>query len=176
MSELRKANTDLPYFITFTVAGWIDIFTRQRYCDIIVQSLQYCIRFKNLEVYGFVIMPSHVHLIARSTSNKMASTIRDLKSFTAKEILKSIEQEGGESRKEWLLHMFEYFARFKQQNARHMFWDKTNHPVELSSPELFDQTMDYIHNNPVEAGYVLQPEMWTYSSACTFCPLKVSDF
>jgi hypothetical protein len=42
MSELRKANTDYSYFLTLTVAGWIDIFTHQRYSDKIIESLKYC--------------------------------------------------------------------------------------------------------------------------------------
>jgi putative transposase len=66
MSELRKANTDYCYFITFTVVGWIDVFTRSRYSDVILESLAYCQENKGLEVFEFVIMPSHVHLIVRS--------------------------------------------------------------------------------------------------------------
>jgi len=46
MSELRKANTDLAYFLTLTIVGWIDIFTRNRYNEIIINSLKYC-QFNN---------------------------------------------------------------------------------------------------------------------------------
>ena len=38
MSELRKINTDSAYFITFTVTGWVDVFTRMEYKDIIIVS------------------------------------------------------------------------------------------------------------------------------------------
>ncbi|WP_255517979.1 transposase [Fulvivirga sp. M361] len=79
MSELKKANTDYPYFLTFTVAGWIAIFTRQRYCDIIIKSLKYCIEHKGLLLYAYVIMPSHMHLVARHDKNKLSSVIRDFK-------------------------------------------------------------------------------------------------
>lgn len=173
MSERRKANTDHPYFLTLSVVGWIDVFTRQRYCEKIVESLDFCMRYKGLEVYVYVIMPSHVHLVARDSNNLLSTTLRDFKSFTAKEILKSVEFEQGESRKDWLLHMFKFHARFQQQNSFYMFWQKTNYPVELSSAGMMDQKIDYIHDNPVAAGYVLTPEMWLYSSACVMSPLKV---
>ena len=65
MSELRKANTDHAYFLTFTVVGWIDVFTRRQYCEIILDSFKYCQLHKNLEIYAYVIMSNHVHLIAR---------------------------------------------------------------------------------------------------------------
>lgn len=165
MSELRKANTDYRYFLTLTTVGWIDIFTRSRYCDMIIKNLRYCIENKGLLVYAYVIMPSHLHLVARHDGAKLNQVIRDFKSFTAKEILQSVESETGESRREWLIHMFQYFARYQKQNAKYMFWQKTNHPIELSYPAIIDEKIEYVHNNPVEAGYVSDPSFWVYSSA-----------
>ena len=142
MSELRKANTDSTYFLTFTVVGWIDVFTRSRYCDVIVDSLNYCMEHKGLDVFAYVIMPS-------------------------------VENEQGESRSEWMLHMFKYYAKFKEQYKVYQFWQKTSHPIELISHEMIDQKMDYIHENPVEAGLVVDPTSWNYSSANALSPLKV---
>ena len=84
MSELRKANTDATYFLTFTVVGWIDIFTRSRYCDVIMDSLEYCIENKGLDVFAYVIMPSHIHMVARNLDADLSGIIRDFKSHTAK--------------------------------------------------------------------------------------------
>ena len=163
MSELRKANTAYPYFLTFTVVGWIDVFTRERHCETVLDSLQYCISKKGLLVYAYVIMPSHIHMIARHDGEKLSGVIRDFKSFTATTILGSIENESGESRKEWMLYMFRYYAKNQKQNAKHMFWQKTNYPLELNYPEIFDQKLDYIHHNPVEAGYVNEASAWAVS-------------
>jgi putative transposase len=173
MSELRKANTDYPYFATLTVAGWIDIFTRQRYCELILENWRYCIKEKGLLIYAYVIMPSHIHLVARQNEGHLDTLLRDFKSYTAKEIIKLIKQEKGESRKEWLLHMFKYFAKYQIQNAEYMFWQKTSYPIKLNYPKIIDQKIDYIHNNPVEAGYVSEPEAWLYSSACPYRLLQV---
>jgi len=81
---------------------WVDVFTRKLYRDIVIDSLNYCIREKQLCVYGYVVMTNHVHLIAQSKSGKLSDTIRDLKKFTARKILEAIAKEP-ESRREWLL-------------------------------------------------------------------------
>ena len=173
MSELRKANTTYPYFLTFTVVGWIDVFTRERYCETVLDSLQYCISKKGLLVYSYVIMPSHIHIIARHDDESLSGVIRDFKSFTATSILGSIENQSGESRKEWMLHLFRYHAKNQKQNAKYMFWQKTKHPIELNYPQIIDQKLDYIHYNPVEAGYVTEVSDWVYSSANPQQPLPL---
>ena len=175
MSELRKANTDYSYFITLTVVGWIDIFTRKCYCDVVIDSWKYCMEQKGLEIFAYVIMPSHIHMVARSLNGDLNKILRDSKSFTSKKILGLIEQMPGESRREWLLYMFKYFAKYQKQNETYSFWQKTNHPIELDYPGIINQKMEYIHNNPVEAGYVTNPQSWYYSSACTVSPLKVLE-
>ena len=101
MSEKRKANTEYPYFLTFTVVGWIDVFTRHQYCEIILESLEFCRKHKQLEVFAFVIMSNHIHLITRQQDGKLNEVIRDFKSFTAKKIINEIETNPQESRKDW---------------------------------------------------------------------------
>ena len=55
-----------------------------------------------------------------------------------------------------------------------MFWQKTNHPIELNYPKIIDQKIQYIHLNPVQAGYVLNEEAWCYSSANPFQTLRLA--
>jgi len=69
------------------------------------------------------------------------------------------------SSKDWLLHLFRHHAKYKKQNTKYQFWQKTNHPIDLKTTAVIDQKIEYIHNNPVEAGLVLRPECWQYSSA-----------
>ncbi len=173
MSELRKSNTDHPYFITFTIVGWVDVFTRRDYCDIIIRNLKYCQQQKGMELYAYVIMSSHIHIVARHKEGKLNEGIRDFKSVTAKEIIKEILGSGFESRKDWILSMFKEYASKQKQNKEYMFWQKTNHPIELFSPKVMNQKIDYIHNNPVETGYVSAPENYVYSSAYIFPKIEV---
>jgi len=51
------------YYLTFTVVGWIDIFTRQSYRDIMMESFKHCQQNKGLHLHAYVIMSNHVHLI-----------------------------------------------------------------------------------------------------------------
>jgi hypothetical protein len=120
-------------------------------------------------------MPSHLHYIVRQTDAKLNYVIRDFKSFTAKHILQEIENGIGESRKEWLLHVFQYHAKYQKQNLKYQFWQKTNYPIELDTNKFIDQKVDYIHNNPLKAGLVTDAEYYVYSSANPFSPLEMDE-
>ena len=62
MSYKYKVGEDaMPSFITFTVVGWIDIFSREQYKELFIESLQYCIKSKGLILHAWVIMTNHVH-------------------------------------------------------------------------------------------------------------------
>jgi len=89
------------YFITFGTVGWVDVFTRRDYKDILVESLGFCQKEKGLLLYAWVIMSNHVHLIARAREGaRLQDIIRDLKKYTSKQIVKAIAEHPGESRKE----------------------------------------------------------------------------
>ncbi|MBQ5571561.1 MAG: transposase, partial [Bacteroidales bacterium] len=69
--QIRKQ--DETYFITLTVANWIDVFTRRIYRDIVVENLRYCQKNKGLEIFAFVIMTNHIHLIVRCQNGNLSS-------------------------------------------------------------------------------------------------------
>jgi REP element-mobilizing transposase RayT len=121
------------------------------------------------------MMSSHIHLIVSSDKDNLPAIIRDLKSYTAKRILNLIINNPQESRKDWMLHLFKYNAKFQQQNSEYQFWQKTNHPIELITPAVFDQKVDYIHDNPVEAMQVNEASSYVYSSANPDSPFKVDE-
>jgi putative transposase len=157
-----------------TIVGWIDLFTRERYCEAVTDSFKFCIQHKGLRLFEYIIMPSHVHLIARHLEGGLHAVIRDMKSYLAKEFLR-LPDTPGESRKEWLKYMFAYYAKDIRQNIDHMVWQKTSHPVELSNQGTYDQKVDYLIMNPVVSGYVLDETTWQYSSACKWSPLRLTE-
>ena len=159
-------NQSQVYFVTFTVVSWIDIFTRNDYREIFIDSLKYCQQHKALELYAWSIMTNHVHLIIGSDqSNELQNIIRDLKSFTSRHIRKAIEQHAAESRKEWLLWMFGKAGEYNANNKDWQLWQQHSHPIELNTPAITKQKIDYLHQNPVAAGYVFEPQHWLWSSA-----------
>ena len=142
------------YFLTLQVVGWAAIFTRKSYRDIfIIDSFVFCRKSKGLKVYSYVIMSNHVHCIV-SAENNLSDTIRDFKKFTSKEILKLVNENTQESRKEWLLMIFKYHAKFNKRVEKFQFWTHENHAVELTSNEMIESRINYIHQNPVRKGYL----------------------
>ena len=166
MSHAYKfRDQDRPYFVTFTTIRWLDVFTRRCYSDIVVDSLAHCIKEKGLILFAWVIMTNHVHLAMGTEGDPMQAILRDLKKFTSKKIYKTIVEHPAESRKEWLVWAMEREGKYNVNNWNIQFWQQGNHPIELHSPALMKQKIEYIHHNPVKAGFVSCPEHYLYSSA-----------
>ncbi len=75
------------YYITIQVVHWADIFTRKDFRDIVIESLCYCRKNKGLEIYAYVMMSNHIHLLAKSKTGELSNTIRDFKRHTNKKYL-----------------------------------------------------------------------------------------
>ena len=167
---------DQIYFVTFTIVHWIDLFIRDIYREIFIDSVKFCQKNKNLEVYAWCIMTSHIHMILGTTGKmNLEDIIRDLKSFTSSSIRKEIEDSISESRKKWMLEIFYTTSRNNKRNKDFQLWQQYNHPIELSTNEMMNQRLEYlpvrqagIHNNPVKAGFVTAPENWQWSSAMDY--------
>ncbi len=100
----------------------------------------------------------------------LSGIIRDFKKYTAKQIIKSI-QIGPESRREWMVVIFEKAGQSNPNNKTHQLWRQDNHPIELFSNEVIQQKIDYVHLNPVRAGIVQNEEHYLYSSARNYADM-----
>ncbi|MEJ1222923.1 REP-associated tyrosine transposase [Sediminicola sp. 1XM1-17] len=158
-------NPTAAYFVSFATVYWIDVFTRQPYFSILERAIAHCRNEKGMKVFAYCLMPSHVHLIFRSTNGDPSGLLRDFKGFTAKKLIKAIEENPQESRKEWLLWMMERAGKMKSNVSKRQFWQHHNKPIELWSNQVIKQKIEYIHYNPVEQGFVTDPIAWKYSSA-----------
>ena len=165
-------NTSGAYFVSFATVYWIDIFTREVYFKVLCDSIDYCREHKGMEVFAYCFMQSHVHLIFRDDQENQSALTRDFKKFTAKKMIASIQENPQESRKEWLLWMMEQAAKKKGNIAQYQFWQHHNKPIELWSNKVIHEKINYIHNNPVEAGLVFRPEDYIYSSAIDYTDEK----
>ena len=115
-------NKSSLYFVSFATINWIDVFTRERYFIILAESITYCRKEKGLELYAYCFMPSHVHLIFRSSEDKPSELLRDFKRHTSKTVIESIENNSQESRKEWLLWMFKRAGKKNATTGKYQFW------------------------------------------------------
>lgn len=163
---------DSSYFMTLTVVNWADVFTRPVYKDAIIDSLKYCVKNKGLNIYAYVIMTNHLHLILNTNTNhELKDTIRDFKRHTSSVITNLILSEP-ESRREWLMSLFGIAAKQSSKKQEIKFWQSGNHAIELFSEKFVWEKINYIHNNPVRAKFVKKPEDWIYSSMSNYLDLE----
>jgi REP element-mobilizing transposase RayT len=159
------------YFLTMTVIGWIDVFSRKDYKLLIVNSLKHCQKEKGLVIFGYCLMSNHLHLIARAEGESSLSEIlRDFKKFTSKAIIDEINNDS-ESRKEWMIQCFKKAGEENKKIKYFKFWQDGNHAEVITSNKFFDQKLDYIHNNPVKELIVEKPEDYIFSSARNYAGL-----
>ena len=167
--DIQYRITGEVYFVTDTVVDWVDIFSRPSYKHIIIDSLKYCQEQKGLLIYAWVLMTNHLHMIVGANgNNKVSDIMRDFKKFTSKEIISVLKTDIQESRREWMLNRFEYAGRNDKKITNYRFWQEGNDAQEIFLQDYFNQKLNYIHQNPVRAEIVNNPEDYRYSSAIDY--------
>ncbi len=149
------------YFVTPTVRHWYYIFDRHDRWQILADSLRFLQERRGLELFGFVFMLNHLHLIIRAPDT--AACLRDFKRFTAQRIHETMRRH-----KPYLVPLF------TDEKEQFRLWKPDNQPKIIENDRFFLQKLNYIHENPVRKGYVERPEYWKWSSANPNCPLKVT--
>ena len=173
MGGYKISDQEGIFFCTFATIGWIDLFTRPVYRDIVVENLRFCQQQKGLIIYAWVIMSNHLHLIVAHEKGNLSGLLRDFKSYSSKQLYEAIKNEP-ESRRVWMLGMFQWAGKHNPNNKGFQIWQQQNHPKQLlpHSDSFSRQKLDYLHNNPVRAGWVDEPEEYVYSSARCYAGRK----
>jgi putative transposase len=141
--------------------------------DIVIGSLEYLSDKGKIDVFAFVLMPNHIHLIWRlNEENGKESAKGSFLKFTAHEFKKELKKSNQAA-----LYKFQVAAANKQYE----FWQRDSLGVHLFTREVALQKLDYIHNNPLADHWNLvdDPCDYKYSSAryyerneCNFTYLK----
>jgi len=161
-SRYKINQNDGIHFITSTTIEWIPVFISDKHFQILINSLIFCQRNKDLKVYAYVILENHFHMIV--SGSNLSRTVQSLKRFTAKQIINFAEKQG----KIWLLNQLSFYKkRFKTQ-SKNQLWQEGYHPELIFNDKMLIQKINYIHYNPLKRGYVSKPEDWKYSSARNF--------
>ncbi|MFN8283166.1 MAG: transposase [Chitinophagales bacterium] len=146
-----------PEFITVTCYEWLPLIKRTKEKDIIIDSLRYLVQQNKINVHAFVLMDNHFHLIWRiRPGNKRADVQRDFLKHTAKQILINLQQED---------KRITTAVEVNLKDRKYQVWQRNSLSIELRSESVFNQKLDYIHNNPVKAGICILAEDYKYSSA-----------
>lgn len=122
-----------------------------------------------MKIYAWCIMTNHVHLVfSVSEPFKPELVLGDIKRFSSKKLKEAIINNPKESRKEWMMKQFKEAGLRTSNTNDFQFWQHNNKPIELWSNNVIRQKVDYIHNNPVEAGQVVYAKDYLYSSAIDY--------
>ncbi len=161
------------YFLTLTVVDWLDVFTRKEYKLEVVDSLNFCVEKKGLELYSWCLMSNHLHLLGRTAEPyKMSDVLRDFKKYVSRKVLKSMENESIESRRKWILNRMKFRGGMVKRVDKYKFWEDDNRAIWIESVKFFEQKFHYIHQNPVKALIVENPEDYLFSSARDYAGRK----
>lgn len=148
-----------PHFLTCTVVNWLPLFSSTAIVDILLESLRFMQAHDRLVLYAYVIMESHLHLIA--SAKQLSREIGKFKSYTARRIIDYlVERKAGN-----VLKQLGYYKLRHKKDRTYQLWQEGSHPEEILNVEMMRQKITYIHNNPVKSGYVDEPVHWRYSSA-----------
>lgn len=156
-----RADEHGAYFCTITILEWLPILIEQRYIEPIIDSLRFCRSTKGLFVFAYVVMPNHLHMIV-ATRGDLHATLRDFKRFTSRTIHDRLKADGRTTLLNWLRDATEDARR---QRGELGLWQPGFHPVLVESWPVFEQKLNYLHENPVRKGLVTHPVDWYYSSA-----------
>jgi len=146
-------------FFTATILEWKHLLKDDKYKDIILNSMKFLVQDKRAEIFAFVIMPNHIHMVWR-VNNKFEpfEVQRDFLKFTAQQIKYDLIKNNPE-----LLKQFYVSAKDRQ----YQIWERNPLSIELVTKKLLDQKILYIHGNPIQEKWQLSEtaENYKYSSA-----------
>jgi putative transposase len=130
--------------------------------DMMINSLKSCQTNKGLHLHGYVLMPNHAHyIVSTDLPEKLSDIMRDLNRFTSHRIADALE----ENQQHALFNVFRQAAKEEGRGNQYKIWQEGYHPIALETADLFQQKLEYIHENPVRKGFVDRAEQWRYSSA-----------
>lgn len=146
-----------PVFFTTTIRGWKHLLKPDKYKNIVLNNLHELVVEKKIYLYAYCIMSNHIHLIWQVRGDRSPSEVQ-------KSLLENISKQIKKDLSIYHLEVLKIFESTQKDRSYH-FWKRRPLSIELFTPEVFDQKLDYIHMNPVHAGLCEYPEQYNYSSA-----------
>ena len=149
--------TEYPHFFTATNLEWKKLLQTDKYKDIVIESMRYLVKQKRVIIYGFVIMPNHIHLIWQLQAGQKRENIqRDFLKHIAQTIKEDMLLNNPGDLKAYLVNA---------KDRKYQFWERNALSVEIWSEKVFMQKLNYMHENPLRAGLCKYYLEYKYSSA-----------
>jgi putative transposase len=146
-----------PEFVTSTILDWKPLLKPDKYKKLILEGLRFHVKENRVILYAYVIMDKHLHLIWQIKGERKTEDVRrDFLKFISGKIKADLKKNHPK--------VLPYFKSSQADRSYH-FWERKSLCIELFTREVFNQKLEYIHNNPVKAGMCEKPEDYPYSSA-----------
>ena len=158
-SRYKFIHPNSTYFVTSTIVEWLPVFTRRVYFEIMIDTFRYCMHTKALKIYAYVLMDNHFHIMVAGPN--LSNIFRSIKRHSARRIVQQAEIDG----RDWLLDCIRSNKKTYKRDSLRQVWQEGLHPKYILDNSMARQKINYIHQNPVKAGFVSRPENWRYSSA-----------
>jgi putative transposase len=156
---LAMKNSSHVQFYTATILNWNKLLLENKYKEIILNSLSFLIKNGRIKLFGFVIMPNHIHLLWRIEKNfKREDVQRDFMKYTSQQILFDLKNNNSNILSDFCVNA---------KDRKHQIWERNPLSIDLYSTEVLEQKLNYIHFNPLQEKWNLanSPEDYFYSSA-----------
>ena len=152
---------NITYFYTVAIVDWIHLLEPDRFKTLVLDSLSWLAVNKKVKIYGFVIMPNHIHIVWENIAlNSKEMPYVSFMKFTGHAFLKELRTLDPQ-----LLKRFEILTNDRQ----HQFWQKNALPKIVGNAKVMEQKLDYMHLNPLQSHWnlVTDPNEYNFSS-CSF--------
>jgi len=136
------------FFVTTTFNGWQPLGNIPGMYEELSASLAFCLNKYGAVLVGYVLMPTHIHLLLHIDGGKLGSFMRDFKKYIAQ---KSARELGIKAPAIWM-------PRYDR--------------LVIVSEKVLRTKIIYMHNNPVKAELAAAPEDWIWSSASAYAGSK----
>ena len=149
-----------PSFFTATILEWKPLLQQDNFKDIVINSLKFLVKDNRVEIFGFVIMKNHIHLIWRIKNEHQSIKVQQsFMKYTSQTMIKELRNNHPK--------VLEHF-KVNAKDRVYQIWERNSLSIELRSNETFFQKLDYIHQNPIKAKLVEKAEDYYYSSASLY--------
>jgi putative transposase len=160
-SKYRNSRMDFDevYFWTDTIKDWKYLLKQDKYKSLIMSSWQELSERGKIIIYGFVIMPNHLHLIwEMKEPNGKEMPHASFNKFTSHRILKDL--------KAYHTAVLPYF-KVDESEREYRIWQRDPLAVLMDNKAKIEQKLNYIHQNPLQERWSLvsTPEEYKWSSA-----------
>ncbi|HEY0899187.1 MAG TPA: transposase [Sphingobacteriaceae bacterium] len=151
-------------FFTATCLKWQHLLAEEKHKHIILDSLGFLVAESRVWIYGYVIMPNHIHILWRKQDAWVDKNVQQhFLKFTAQQIKFNLIQSDPK--------MLVAYKSTQADRIYH-FWERRPYSATMFERKVLEQKLDYIHFNPVKKGFCVLPEEYVYSSASFYLQNK----